>query len=438
MEKQQSHVFRNKNFNLLLGGVLVSNIAHILFNFAISLYILGIAGDAFGRGNAALTQGLYLALSGLVLVIAVPFGGSLADRFDKVKIMWITDFLRGFVILAVAWVLWTEPGIYTLLAVLFAMNVILAINGAFFNPASSSLLRFIVPDHLLQQASSLLRGSANIQNIIGLVLGGIIYATMDIEWIFAINGLGYIISAATEIFITYDKSDHVSKNSEKKRVFSDIKEGFFYLRGEKAVLYLLLGALAINFFVSPIYSNAMPYFIEFKLALTEGYLFSELLKPANWYSIIMATFSISALIMSLIYARKKTQDKYASTIKFSMFMFAVILSFQSILMILYYINVIEINPVLVMLTIVSLTLGIFNIMLNVPVTLILQRNVDKDKLGKVSSLATVLSQALIPIGSLTAGLLISQISIVSFYFFSLFGTIVATTWVIRNKTLDTL
>ncbi len=438
MEKQQSHVFRNKNFNLLLGGVLVSNIAHILFNFAISLYILGIAGDAFGRGNAALTQGLYLALSGLVLVIAVPFGGSLADRFDKVKIMWITDFLRGFVILAVAWVLWTEPGIYTLLAVLFAMNVILAINGAFFNPASSSLLRFIVPDHLLQQASSLLRGSANIQNIIGLVLGGIIYATMDIEWIFAINGLGYIISAATEIFITYDKSDHVSKNSEKKRVFSDIKEGFFYLRGEKAVLYLLLGALAINFFVSPIYSNAMPYFIEFKLALTEGYLFSELLKPANWYSIIMATFSISALIMSLIYARKKTQDKYASTIKFSMFMFAVILSFQSILMILYYINVIEINPVLVMLTIVSLTLGVFNIMLNVPVTLILQRNVDKDKLGKVSSLATVLSQALIPIGSLTAGLLISQISIVSFYFFSLFGTIVATTWVIRNKTLDTL
>ncbi len=438
MEKNQRHVFRNRNFNLLLGGVMVSNIAHILFNFAISLYILDVVADAFGRGSAALTQGLYLALSGLILVIAVPFGGSIADRFDKVKIMWITDFIRGLVILAVAWILWTEPGIFTLLAVLFAMNVILALNGAFFNPASSSLLRFIIPDHLLQQASSLLRGSANIQNIIGLVLGGIVYATMDIEWIFAINGLGYIISAASEVFITYDKNDHVADESGKKAVFKDIKEGFFYLRSQKAILSLLLGVLAINFFVSPIFSNAMPYFVEFKLALTDGYLFSELLGPSNWYSIIMATFSVSALIMSLIYARKKTQDKYASTIKFSIFMFAVMLSFQSILMILYYLHVIEINPVLVLLTIVSLTLGVFNILLNVPVNMILQRNVDKDKLGKVSSLATVLSQALIPLGSLTAGLLISQISIVSFYVFSLIGTIAATTWFMRNKAVDTL
>ena len=101
-----------------------------------------------------------------------------------------------------------------MLIILFAMNAILSINSSLFNPASGSLLRFIVKDEELQQASAYMQGSSNLQNIIGLILGGIIFATFGIFWIFVINAIGYIISAISEMFIHYDHKAHATDNEE--------------------------------------------------------------------------------------------------------------------------------------------------------------------------------------------------------------------------------
>lgn len=208
-EKVKVNIFKNKNFNLLFAGVLVSNIAHVLFNFAISLYILRIAKEAFGVEQAA-----YLAVSDIILLVCMPFGGVLADKMNKVRIMYLTDYIRGITIglVSVAVLLINHAG--TLLIILFIMNIILGINSSLFNPASGSLLRFIVKDEELQQASSYMQGSANLQNIIGLILGGIIFATLGIFWIFVINAIGYVISAISEMFIRYDHKAHTIDGEE--------------------------------------------------------------------------------------------------------------------------------------------------------------------------------------------------------------------------------
>jgi phosphotransferase system glucose/maltose/N-acetylglucosamine-specific IIC component len=73
------NVFKNKNYTLLFYGVLVSNVAHILFNFVMSLYVLRIAKEVYGETYAPLVQGIYLGVAGLVLLIFMPFGGVLAD-----------------------------------------------------------------------------------------------------------------------------------------------------------------------------------------------------------------------------------------------------------------------------------------------------------------------------------------------------------------------
>ncbi len=213
-EKVKVNIFKNKNFNLLFAGVLVSNIAHVLFNFAISLYILRIAKEAFGVEQAALIQAAYLAVSGIILLVCMPFGGVLADKMNKVRIMYLTDYIRGITIglVSVAVLFIDHAG--TLLIILFIMNVILGVNSSLFNPASGSLLRFIVKDEELQQASSYMQGSANLQNIIGLILGGIIFATLGIFWIFVINAIGYVISAISEMFIRYDYKAYTTDGEE--------------------------------------------------------------------------------------------------------------------------------------------------------------------------------------------------------------------------------
>lgn len=429
------NIFKNRNFNLLFAGVMVSNIAHVLFSFAISLYILRIANAAYGIEKAALIQAAYLAVSGIILLLFMPVGGVLADKLNKVRTMYITDYIRGITIgLAALAVLWVNDS-QVMLIILFAMNAILSINSSLFNPASGSLLRFIVKDEELQQASAYMQGSSNLQNIIGLILGGIIFATFGIFWIFVINAIGYIISAISEMFIHYDHKAHATDNEEisLKTVISDMKSGMSYLYAQKAILATILMALCINFFFSPIFSNAIPYFIEFGLGNEPTYLWDRFLTRETWYSITSVAFSVSSILMALYLSTKKTKDTYGKQFKQAILGAVIVVSLIAINMVLYYLDVIQIDITLIGLTFSLFLMGFILMSFNVPMSLIIQRNVDPKQLGKVSSVMNVLSQALIPIGSMLAGVIISQLSIIYFFVFATIGSWIVVLIYINNK-----
>ncbi len=434
--KQTRNVFQNKNFSLLFGGVLVSNICHILFSFAISLFILNLASTVYGRDTAAMIQGIYLALSGFVLVILMPIGGVLADKLNKVRTMYVTDYVRGLTIILAGVFLILVQDVFLRLIMLFVMNLVLSINSALFQPAASSLLRFIVSDEELQPAAAYLQGSANLQSIFGLILGGILYASIGINWIFFINGIGYIVSAVSEMFIRYDHSEHAGGEVNMKGVMIDIRDGLKYIVSVKPIFVTLIMALGLNFFLSPIFSNALPYFIEFDLGTSPRYLFQSFLEPENWYSIISVAVSLSAIIMSLILSRRPTKDEYGKDLKKAIMLFVLLIVVMAGMMLAYYGGKVSVSVVLVGLTAIMFLVGFANTAFNIPVSLIFQRKVEKTQLGKVSSVSGVLSQALIPIASLLAGVVISQISISAIYLFSLIGMIIVTIFYVTNKEAD--
>jgi len=431
---QKINVFKNRNYSLLFWGIFVSNVAHVIFNFAISLFLLRIAEPTYGEENAGLIQAIYLAVSGIVMVLLIPFGGVLADKLNKVRTMYITDYIRGLTIILAGVAMIFDWSTLIKIIILFAMNIILSINSAFFTPSSSSLLRFVVKDEELQPAASLLQGSNNLQAIIGLILGGILYSILDIHWIFILNGGAYILSAISEMFIKYNHHEHT--NTDKmtiQMVTSDIKDGLKYLLKEKAIVAILFMALALNFFVNPLFSNAMPYFIQFKFMTETTYVFQNFLSQENWYSIISVAFSVSAIIMSLILSRGKTKDSYSKSMKVSLVSLVMGFSGIAITMILYYADILSINIVLFSLTTLMFAIGLSNIAFNIPISMVMQRRVERNMLGKVSSVSTVLSQALIPISSLIAGLIIAKISISALYAFCLIGMIITTFLFVRSK-----
>ncbi|MFA7055680.1 MAG: MFS transporter, partial [Acholeplasmataceae bacterium] len=356
-------------------------------------------------------------------------------KLNKVRTMYITDYIRGITIgLAALAVLWVNDS-QVMLIILFAMNAILSINSSLFNPASGSLLRFIVKDEELQQASAYMQGSSNLQNIIGLILGGIIFATFGIFWIFVINAIGYIISAISEMFIHYDHKAHATDNEEisLKTVISDMKSGMSYLYAQKAILATILMALCINFFFSPIFSNAIPYFIEFGLGNEPTYLWDRFLTRETWYSITSVAFSVSSILMALYLSTKKTKDTYGKQFKQAILGAVIVVSLIAINMVLYYLDVIQIDMTLIGLTFSLFLMGFILMSFNVPMSLIIQRNVDPKQLGKVSSVMNVLSQALIPIGSMLAGVIISQLSIIYFFVFATIGSWIVVLIYINNK-----
>lgn len=439
LDKPKVNVFKNKNFSLLFWGVFVSNVAHIIFNFAISLYLLNLLEPYYGKETSAMIQAIYLAVSGIVLVLLIPFGGVIADKISKVKIMYITDFIRGITILLTGLILWIDLPIVATLIALFVMNIILAVNASFFSPAAQSLLRFIVSDEELQPGASLLQGSSNFQSILGLILGGILFSTLGIVWIFLINGIAYLISAITEIFIKYQHHDTLNgQPMTMKEMLIDIKSGAKYLWNQRGIFDLLLMALAINFFTAPLFANAMPYFISYQLAEEPAYLFKEWFTPENWFSIIEVAFSIGAIIMSLYMAKQTTKSSYAKQLKFWIVGLLIPLVLVSLFMIGYYQSFATVNILLISTVVLMFVMGFANVGFNVPVSLIFQRRVDPLMLGKVSSVSSVLSQALIPISSLVAGAIIMNIGITSLYIFSIIGMILVAGIYLSTKSINQL
>jgi predicted MFS family arabinose efflux permease len=412
-------------------------VAHILFSFAISYFILKIASASYGEETATLIQSIYLALNGVILLVLTPLGGVLADRWNKVKIMYVTDYIRGFTILATGAFVFFNPTLVGDLIGLFLMNLILSVNAGIFGPASSSLLRFVVKDEELQQASSYLQGSASFQSIIGLILCGLVYANVEMIWIFVINGVAYIISAITEMFIRYEHHPNPERIT-MKAVLADTRDGLTYLWGEKAIMVVLIMALFLNFFFNPVFSVGLPNFIEFSLSAEPVYLFQSFLSPTAWVAAIEIAFSVTAIILALILSSRPPREKQGRHLKVVLCGNVIPALVIAAAFILYYQGILRVDAVLLMLLGSMMLFGAFNVAFNIPINLIMQRNVDKTMLGKVSSVSNVLSMGLTPLSSLLGGIIIAKASPSALYLFSALGMILTTIWYVTNKKANTI
>ena len=396
MNDDTRNVFFNRNYRLVFFGALVSELGAILYSFAVSFYILEITD------NNAFLQGLYLALCGGMLLLATPVGGVLGDRFNKAKIMFLCDYMKGGIIVlaTVLMLLFRSSDAHVL--ILFAVGILGNAVSGIFSPAAGALLPHIVAEEKLQQANAYFSIKSSLQSILGVVLAGILYATLPIHLLFFLVGVCYILSGVSEMFIRYEH-----KPSEEKLTLrlalADMGDGFRYLKTQKALMALMAAILFINFFFSPIGGNFLPYFVKTDVAAAPGYLFDRVLTPELWSSVCSVMIGISSLLAAAILSARPQEDKCGRKV-------AVRLGYIAVVMILltvgYWLLVdrgLSLNGFLILLCVGSLLIGFLVVMINVPTSTVLMRVVDRDKLSKVSSIVSIVSQGLTPISSVLAG-----------------------------------
>ena len=398
------NVFKNKNFTLTFLGALVSNIAALFYSFAVSFYILKITG------NNALIQGLYLAVGGITFCVVTLFGGVVADRFNKAKIMYMCDYLKGGIIIGFTFLLmFAIKSTEWKVAALFIVTVLLNAIAGIFSPASSALLPQIVEEHQFQQAQSYFSILNSFQSIIGVILAGVLYTLIPLNVLFFIVGGCYILSAISEMFIKY--TSNFEKRDEKltfKVVLKDIGDGFKYLKSIKALLVMMICILFVNFFFSPVFDNFPPYFIATDIT-GSNYLFHESLAPEMWSSFFSVAVGIGSLATGIILSNLKQADKCNRIVRWSMMG----ISFLIILMATFYglfsIGVISINALLIIILVILFLVGASIILINVPSSSAMMKIVDKDKLGKLTSVTSIGSQGLIPLSMFLGGIALTYI-----------------------------
>lgn len=402
----------NKNFRLVFLGSLVSSVGDVLFNFAIGLYILDITHSAF-------MLSLYGMVGGIMWILLAPLGGVWVDRLSRVKIIYWTDLIRGctFLLCGMMMVFIKDP---TLLMIgLCVTSIISAINGALFGPASQAIIPLTVESDKLMKANSLMSLMYGIKDVIGMLVAGVLYAWIGPIIIVFINGISFIVSGITEMFISIEETVSESKN----QVLKELKEGFKYILSQsKSIIFLLVIINLKNLALGPIQSVLVPYLMNEQLKANEMHL-----------SYLYVAMALGGVVGSLLVSQNYFKDKTFQMMKISLIILIITLVFQWGIFYLLVIDVVSYLVFLIVLFSVFVISGSINVLFYVPMMVSLQQIVHADFYGRVMSLFTMISSITTPISLMVGGVIIDYLGIDTMYIFSIIFLVISLVFIKNLK-----
>jgi len=196
-------------------------------------------------------------------------GGVAADRYDRYKIIKITQITSMVQAVLLATLIYTG---HTIVWAILALSVILGIINAFDVPARQALIHEVVTDQAdLPNALALTTATANMAQLLGPALSGIVLSAFGAPVCFLINAASF---GGVLISLLLMKLPAIQRQKTEKKVMTEFAEGWHYFK-QTPKLYLLLLMLAfISLLVMP-YNTVLPVFAKviFKgNASTFGYI----------------------------------------------------------------------------------------------------------------------------------------------------------------------
>lgn len=255
-----------RDFTIMVLGQIISLFGNAVLRFSLSLYVL----DATG---SATVFGTILALSMIPTILLSPFGGVLADRLPKQKIMTILDFITAGSIILYGWAF---AGTESLLAIAVLM-ILLSLIQAFYQPSVQASIPLLARQEHLMAANGIVMQVQALANLLGPILAGMLYGFGGIYPILAVSALCFFLSAVMELFLRIPYQKREGNASPVKMVLEDLWEAVWYLTKENTLLLkLLLIVAAINLFLASIFIIGLPFLVKIYLGLSaQAYGFAE-------------------------------------------------------------------------------------------------------------------------------------------------------------------
>jgi MFS family permease len=236
--------------------------------------------------RSSTTLGLIVALQTLPVLLLGPYGGVIADRVDKRRLMVALQSAMGVQALVLG--VLTVTGAVRLWEI-GVLAALLGLNNAFENPARQSFMLEMVGSEHLRNAVSLNSVLVNVARVIGPALAGILIATVGEGVCFLVNAASFVAVVASLSLL--DRTA-LSPSTPSGRRPGQLREGLSYIRRtpELAVPLLMMafaGALAYEFQVT------LP--VMARQALHAG---------ATGYGFMTAAMGLGAVIGGLFVAAK--------------------------------------------------------------------------------------------------------------------------------------
>jgi MFS family permease len=411
-------VLRDKNFFLLFQGAFVSEIGNMLYNLAMSLFIYEITD------NSAIAMGIYLAIATFTRVLVSPVAGVLVDRLNRIRIVYITDFIRGFLFFGLLYIIINDLFSEHTILIVYIVTIISSINAAFFFPAVASAIPEIVGEDRIQEAQGARSFLSSIPQIIGAVFGAALYDYLGIEVIILINAISFLISGLSEMFIR--TPFRIEREVENRPIMKDYVDSLKYIKKLK-LSTLILFFLLINFAIAPIFSVANP-------VLFKGILMRE---NTMEYAMIGVIFNIAMMIASIVISSLKLKS-YRLVIRRGVgFLLFVVASIGTLFHLVSngYLNYWLFYGLY---SVIAIMLSVNLIFINIPVSVGLTLSVSSEMRGRVFSTTGALTQLAIPFSIMMGSAILEYSTISMLGLVSCFLLLIPTLGFVSNKKINEL
>ncbi|GAA2426260.1 MFS transporter [Streptomyces macrosporus] len=272
---------RIRNYRLFAMGQLVSNTGTWMQRIAQDWLVLSLTGSATAVGITTALQFLPMLLFGL-------YGGVIADRYSKRKLLLITQSAMGLTGLALAALtLSGHVQVWHVYALAFALGLATVVD----NPARQTFVSEMVGPRQLANAVSL--NSANFQSarLIGPAVAGVLITAVGSGWAFLFNGLSFI---APIVGLLMMRPAELYGVETAPRAKGQLREGLRYVRSRPDLIWPItlvgfVGTFAYNF---PIWLTAFT-----------DEVFDE---GAGTYGLLNTLMAIGSVTGALLAARRGT------------------------------------------------------------------------------------------------------------------------------------
>lgn len=392
-------LIKKTNFQLLVGSQLFSVLGTTVVQFALSLYVLDVT-------KSAVAFSVVTSMSVIGRLLCLPFGGVLADRLPKRKMMLLMD--TSYLVLALA--LFCTTLLSQSLLVMNILTVVLGMIAALETPLVQSTVPLICEKEEIAQANGIISSIGMLGNIIAPILAGIIYRFETVYLTFFLCAAFFFIAVFCEYFL---KIPFVGKQKNGEGIWTivteDLKETYDYMKKQSAILRICFIAFLLNFFISSFIQVIIPYISRIQLGITD-----------EQYGLMNTFFAIGSLLGSIFVS---SFSKKFSGKAIGYFLVLNSIFFCSLIIPLGLIE--DKNLAFwIMLILVTLILSIFT-MVSIQLIVYVQMITETQILGRVMSFLLIISTIAMPLGQIIYGSLGAMLNKSSLILLILFLAVVS-------------
>lgn len=280
-----SNLLKNKSLQMLMVARVSTNFAYQMLTVAIGWQMYSLTHSAFYLGLVGLVQFLPMLMLSL-------FVGHISDRYDRRKIITLSQIIQSLFILILAFGSYSEwINKERFLIIIF----FIAVAHSFEGPPMQALLPNIVNRDIFPRASALISSVSEFAVIIGPAVGGILYA-FGSTLVYTLTGILLLISSVLISQISMRKEEFKPEPASIKSLFA----GISFIKSRPIVL----GAISLDLF-AVLFGGAT--------ALLPIYASSILMIGSFGLGILRSAPAIGALLMSAYLARKPLKHNVGRT-----------------------------------------------------------------------------------------------------------------------------